>query len=132
MGEVILGSGIDLVDCDRIQSSMDRFGQRFLKRIYHPAEVKYCQQQKFPYRHLAARFAAKEAVSKTFGTGIGAELGWLDMEVVRRASGEPELQLHGKGLDLLKKRGGKRILISLTHTDHQAAANAILIGYESS
>jgi holo-[acyl-carrier protein] synthase len=131
MGELILGSGIDLVDCNRIESSMEKFGERFLNRIFLPGELDYCMKQKFPHRHLAARFAAKEAVSKTFGTGIGSELGWRDMEVVRLPSGEPELHLHGKGLELLKKRGGKRVMISLTHTDHQAAANALLIGHEN-
>jgi len=127
MGEVILGSGIDIVDCERIQSSIDRFGERFLNRIFHPAEVDYCQKQKFPSRHLAARFAAKEAVSKTFGTGIGGELGWLDMEVFRRESGEPEILLTGAAAAFAERKGLAEVKISLTHAKLYAAANAVVM-----
>ncbi len=81
-----------------------------------------------PAPFLAARFAAKEAISKAFGTGIGAQLGWQDMEVGRKASGEPFVILHEGGQKLLQARGGKRVLISLSHTQNYAAAVAILEG----
>lgn len=123
---MILGTGIDLVEVTRIESSHERFGERFLRRLLRPEEIAYCLSLTRPGPHLAARFAAKEAVSKAFGTGIGAELGWLDIEIVRSPSGKPAVVLHGAGLDLLQRRGGKRIHLSLTHTAVHAAAVAIL------
>jgi holo-[acyl-carrier protein] synthase len=91
---VILGSGIDIIEVDRVETARERHGERFLKRILHPAETAYCLSHKFPGPFLAARFAAKEAISKAFGTGIGAELGWQDMEIGRKDSGEPYVILH--------------------------------------
>ncbi len=92
----------------------------------HPNEIAYCLSHKSPAPFLAARFAAKEAISKAFGTGIGAQLGWQDMEVGRRESGEPFVILHGNGPKLLEKRGGRIVLISLSHTAQHATAVAIL------
>jgi holo-[acyl-carrier protein] synthase len=83
---------------------------------------------KNPAPFLAARFAAKEAVSKAFGTGIGAELGWQDIEICRRESGEPYVVLHGKGQTLLQTRGGRIVHLSLSHTEKHATAMAILEG----
>src|SRR5512143_320675 len=98
---MILGLGIDIIEVARIQASFERFGDRFLKRILSPEEIRYCLSYKAPAPFLAARFAAKEAVSKAFGTGIGAQLGWQDIEVGRKASGEPFILLHGAGQALL-------------------------------
>src|SRR5215472_9162401 len=98
---MILGIGIDIIEVDRIAASYEKFGERFLNRILHPAEIAYCLTHKRPAPFLAARFAAKEAISKAFGTGIGAQLGWRDMEVGRKESGEPFVILHGSGRDLL-------------------------------
>jgi holo-[acyl-carrier-protein] synthase len=123
---MILGIGIDIIEVARIQASHERFGERFLNRILHPNEIAYSLQHKTPGPFLAARFAAKEAISKAFGTGIGSPLGWHDMEVGRKASGEPFVILHGPGLQLLASRGGKTVLISLSHTQAHAAAVAIL------
>lgn len=128
----ILGTGIDLVECERIAQSLSRFGDRFLQRIFLPREIEYCAAQKFPDRHFAARFAAKEAVSKAFGTGIGQQLGWQDIEVHRLESGAPVIELHGKGQELARSRGATGVLISLTHTDHYAAASAILVATSNS
>src|SRR6202051_5253959 len=86
---MILGIGIDIIEVARIQASYERFGERFLNRILHPKEISYCLSHKAPAPFLAARFAAKEAISKAFGTGIGAQLGWLDIEIVRKESGGP-------------------------------------------
>ena len=123
---MILGTGIDIIEVNRIQASYERFGDRFLQRILHPEEIRYCLSHRVPGPFLAARFAAKEAISKAFGTGIGAQLGWHDMEVGRKESGEPFVILHGHGKELLQNRGGKQILISLSHTQEHAAAVAIL------
>jgi holo-[acyl-carrier protein] synthase len=123
---MVLGVGIDIIEVARIQAAQERFGERFLNRILHPAEIAYCVSHRSPGPFLAARFAAKEAISKAFGTGIGAELGWHDMEVCRKPSGEPFVVLHGNGPELLKQRGAANILISLSHTEHYASAVAIL------
>ena len=85
----VLGIGVDIVETARIESSLARFGDRFLARVFTDAEREYCASMPFPARHYAARFAAKEAVSKAFGTGIGAQAGWRDIEVRRKESGEP-------------------------------------------
>ena len=125
---MILGVGIDIIEVARIQSSYETFGERFLNRILRAGEIQYCLSYKTPGPFLAARFAAKEAISKAFGTGIGAKLSWQDMEVARRESGEPYVILHGNGEKLLKKRGGRIVLISLSHTQEHATAVAILEG----
>ena len=77
----VLGVGVDLVECARIEHSLERFGERFLHRVFTDGEIAYSQSMKFPARHLAARFAAKEALSKAFGTGIGKAMGWKDLDV---------------------------------------------------
>jgi holo-[acyl-carrier protein] synthase len=123
---MILGIGIDLVEVARIRASHERFGERFLSRILRPGEIEYCLSHKDPSPHLAARFAAKEAVSKAFGTGIGQHLGWCDMEVHRKPSGEPCVVLHDQGLALLESRGPARLHLSLSHTAVHATAMAIL------
>ena len=123
---MILGIGIDIIEVARIQSSHERFGERFLNRILHPNEIGYCLSHRAPAPFLAARFAAKEAISKAFGTGIGAQLGWHDMEVGRKESGEPFVILHGRGQGLLQQRKARAVLISLSHTQAHAAAVAIL------
>src|SRR5262245_9470300 len=123
---MILGIGIDIIEVDRIAASYARFGERFLNRILHANEVSYCLSHKVPAPFLAARFAAKEAISKAFGTGIGAQLGWHDMEVGRKESGEPFVILHDKGKALLQERQAQRVLISLSHTQVHATAIAIL------
>ena len=121
----IYGIGIDIVEIDRIADSIERFGDRFLDRIFTPAEREYCEGMKVSARHYAARFAAKEAVSKTFGTGIGGDLGWTDIEILREENGEPYVILHGEGKATAARLGITRILISLSHADHYAAANAM-------
>src|ERR1700690_3800699 len=123
---MILGLGIDIIEVARIEASHERFGERFLNRILLPNEISYCLSHRAPGPFLAARFAAKEAISKAFGTGIGAPLGWLDMGVARKASGEPFVILHGGGQQLLEQRGAWAVLISLSHTQVHATAVAIL------
>jgi len=123
---MIIGIGIDIIEVSRIAASYERFGERFLNRILLPNEIAYCLSHKVPGPFLAARFAAKEAISKAFGTGIGAQLGWQDMEVRRKESGEPYVIMHGGGQALLQARSARALLISLSHTQAHAAAVAIL------
>jgi len=123
---MILGTGIDIIEVARIASSFEKFGERLANRILLPDEIAYCLSHKNPAPFIAARFAAKEAISKAFGTGIGAQLGWHDMEIRRKESGEPFVVLHGKGKKLFKSRRAKRLLVSLSHTANYAAATAVL------
>ncbi|MEI8314567.1 MAG: holo-ACP synthase [Verrucomicrobiota bacterium] len=123
----IAGTGLDIVETGRIRQSLEQFGDRFLNRCFLPGEIAYCQGMKLPELHFAARFAAKEAISKAFGTGIGHELGWKDMEICRRDSGAPYVVLHGKGAELAKLRGVTSIFVSLSHCRDYAAASAIAV-----
>ena len=123
---MILGVGIDIIEVERIRSSYERFGERFLNRILRSDEIAYCLTHAQPAPFLAARFAAKEAVSKAFGTGIGSQLGWRDIEVRRKESGEPYVVLHGLGQELIARRAGRIVHLSLSHTAAHAAAVAIL------
>ena len=123
---MILGLGIDIIEVARVQSLVERFGERFLNRVLLPEEIAYCVGHKTPGPFVAVRFAAKEAIAKAFGTGIGAELGWHDMEVRRKASGEPFVVLHGKAKELCTTRGAKQLWISLSHSQNYATAMAVL------
>ncbi len=123
---MILGTGIDIIEVARIAAAYERHGERFVNRILRPAEIAYALTHKRPAPFLAARFAAKEAISKAFGTGIGSQLGWQDMEVCRKESGEPYVVLHDGGTRLLAERGARLVHLSLSHTETYAAAVAIL------
>ena len=123
----VFGIGIDVVETVRIERSLERLGEKFKACVFTDREREYCDGMKFPERHYAARFAAKEAISKAFGTGITVDLGWKDMEVLRRDSGEPYVVLHGDGKEFAKKRGIEQVMVSLTHADHYAAANAVAL-----
>jgi len=124
----VLGIGVDLVENARIEHSLERFGERFLQRVFTPGEIEYSQSMKYPARHLAARFAAKEAVSKAFGTGIGKTMGWKDIDVHRRPSGEPFVVLEGGAKKLAEDRGIGAVWITLSHTEHHAMAMIVLEG----
>jgi holo-[acyl-carrier protein] synthase len=125
---MILGLGIDIIEVARITASLERFGERFGEKILLPAERDYCLAHRHPAPFVAARFAAKEAISKAFGTGIGAALGWQDMEIAHKETGEPFVILHGKGKELFAARQARQLLVSISHTDHYAAVTAVLEG----
>jgi holo-[acyl-carrier protein] synthase len=122
----VIGIGVDLVECDRIQHSLDRFGEKFLRRVFTEGEIEYSMSMKFPARHLAARFAAKEAVSKAFGTGIGKAMGWRNIDIRKKKSGEPFLVFSGPAQELATKRGVVSALVTLSHTEHHAMACVVL------
>jgi holo-[acyl-carrier protein] synthase len=122
----VIGIGVDLVECDRIQHSVDRFGEKFLRRVFTDGEIEYSMSMKFPARHLAARFAAKEAVSKAFGTGIGKAMGWRNIDIRKKKSGEPFLVFSGPAQELATKRGVTSAMITLSHTDRHAMACVVL------
>ena len=123
----IFGIGIDVVEVERIASAIERHGEPFLAKLFTAAERTYCELQNKPALHYAARFAAKEAVSKALGTGIGGQAGWLDLEITRDPSGAPKLALQGSAADFANRNGITEIQISLTHAREYAAANAIAI-----
>ena len=124
---MIHGIGIDVVEVDRIETAIAKLGDAFLERLFTQAERAYCEKQKRPALHFAARFAAKEAVSKALGTGIGGQAGWLDMEVVRGESGAPKMAFTGKAADFLAATGICEVQVSLSHAKEYAAANAVAV-----
>jgi len=124
----VLGIGVDLVECARIERSIERFGEKFLHRVFTDGEVAYSMSMKFPARHLAARFAAKEAVSKAFGTGIGKAMGWRNIDVQKKPSGEPFLVFSGPALELARQRSVTAAFVTLSHTEHHAMACIVLDG----
>ena len=127
---MILGIGVDLVDVARIERAIGRHGDAFFQRIFTADEIAYCSKMKSSAPHYAARFAAKEAVSKAFGTGIGADFGWLDIEVRRDDSGKPTIVLRGNAADFAKARGARAIHLSLSHTAAHAVAQVVIEGGE--
>lgn len=126
INKMIAGSGIDVVEIGRIQHSIDRFGGRFLKRVFLEAEQAYCMRKRNSAESFAARFAAKEAAAKALGTGISFGVNWLEIEVVRAASGKPSLRFHGRAAEIAGRLGVVRSALSLTHTSQIAVASVLL------
>ena len=125
----VLGTGIDIVDNQRMQQIMQRWKQRFLDRVFLPGEQAYCNAKTLSHIHYAARFAAKEAVAKAFGTGIGSRLGWLDIEIVKDPmSGAPAIRLSDAGQRLQKEYHATAVIVSLSHTRRFSVAHALLLG----
>jgi len=125
---MIVGTGIDLVEIERIRRSVERFGERFLDRIYTAAEKAYCLRKRNSAESLAARFAAKEAAAKALGTGINHGVTWLEIEVVREPGGRPTIAFHGRAREFADRLGAKSAALSLTHTASLAAASVVLEG----
>src|ERR1700683_1946123 len=123
---MIAGSGIDAIEISRIQHSIDRFGARFLDRVYLAAEQAYCLRKRNAAESFAARFAAKEAAAKALGTGISFGVAWLEIEVVRELSGRPSLRFHGRAAQIAKRLGVTHAALSLTHTATLAQASVVL------
>jgi holo-[acyl-carrier protein] synthase len=126
-GGVLLGLGCDIIEVARVRGVVERQGERFLQRVFTAEERAYCDGQAHPDKHLAARFAAKEAVSKCFTTGIGAELGWKSTSIYHGARKEPLVRLDAKGQELLRQVGATHVLVTLSHTETVAMAVAALV-----
>jgi holo-[acyl-carrier protein] synthase len=126
-GGILLGLGCDVIEVARVKGVADRQGERFLNRVFTEDERLYCFSRPHPYNHLAARFAAKEAISKCFTTGIGAALGWKSASVYHGDRMEPLVRLDEQGKALLAHLGATHVLISLSHTDTVAMAVAALV-----
>jgi holo-[acyl-carrier protein] synthase len=123
---MVLGLGTDLIETRRVQESIDRFGERFLERIFSKGEIAYCKRKKNAAESFAARFAAKEAGAKALGTGISHGVSWREFEVKREASGKPSLHLSGRAAELAGAMGVKRIQLSLTHSRELAMAVVVV------
>jgi holo-[acyl-carrier protein] synthase len=124
---MIAGIGVDVVEIARITAAVERHGDRFLQRVFTAGELAYCGRIKHPMGCYAARFAVKEAVAKAFGTGIGADLGWLDIDIRRKANGAPFIVLGGAGAQYAAANGISEVLVSLSHSEHYAVAQAIAL-----
>ena len=124
----IVGLGMDATEVDRIAASLDRYGDRFLQRVFTDGEIAYCMRRRNPAPHLAGRFAAKEAGMKAIGTGHAFGVLWRDLEVVRQSGSAPELALHGVAAELARAKGIARIHITITHDAGIAAAVAVAEG----
>lgn len=123
---MILGTGIDLAEVDRIQDAIERHGDRFLNRIYTPGEIAYVSRKANKFERYAARFAAKEAGMKAIGTGWRRGVRWQDFEVANLPGGRPTLLLHGVAAEVAQSLGVKRISLSLTHTSQQGMAFVVM------
>lgn len=123
---MIVGTGVDLEQVERIRGAIERHGRRFIERVFTPAEIAYVEQKKNRFERYAARFAAKEAGMKALGTGWDRGVRWVDLEVVHEAGGRPLLRLHGRAADIASEMRCTAISLSLSHTRENAMAQVIL------
>jgi holo-[acyl-carrier protein] synthase len=123
---MIVGTGIDIAEVPRIRRSIERFGDRFLQRVYTAGEIQYCDSKANRAERYAARFAAKEAAMKALGTGWNHGVRWRDCEVVRMPGGRPSISFHGRAAEFAAQLGVRNAALSLSHTEEQAIAQVIL------
>lgn len=128
---MIISHGIDLVDFPRIEELARRHSDRFLDRVFTPAEQKYAEANRNGVEKLAGRFAAKEAVLKLLGTGWRGKIAWTDIEVVNTATGRPEVRLSGEVKKIADGLGITQISVSITHTANFAIASAVALAYSN-
>jgi holo-[acyl-carrier protein] synthase len=126
-GGLLIGLGCDLIETDRIRKILEKHGDRFLQRVFTEEERAYCNTLKHPHKHYAARWAAKEAVSKCFTTGIGEHLEWTSVSVYHGTRKEPLVRLDAKATALLHSVGATHVWLTLSHTEAQAMAVAALV-----
>ena len=119
--------GIDIVEIDRLQKVSRKWGSAFLNKVYTKRELAYAKQKRFPYQHLAARFAAKEAIFKALGEVETDFVGWKNVEILNDAHGKPEVYWHGDAEISRKKRKIRQVVISISHTENYAVASALLV-----
>jgi holo-[acyl-carrier protein] synthase len=123
---MIVGSGIDIAEVPRIAASIQRFGGRFLRRVFTAGEIRYCESKANRAERYAARFAAKEAAMKALGTGWNRGVRWRDIEVTREPGGRPTILFHGKAAEFAAELGAAHVALSVSHTAEQAIAQVIL------
>jgi holo-[acyl-carrier protein] synthase len=125
---MLIGTGVDLIEVERIAHSIERFGDRFLRRVYTDHEIAYCRRRRASAESFAARFAAKEAGAKALGTGISRGVTWNEFQVARNPGGRPVLELRGRAALLARELGVRTISLSLTHTASLAMATVTMEG----
>ena len=125
---MLIGTGVDLIEVERIAQSIERYGERFLRRVYTDNEIAYCSRKRTSAESFAARFAAKEAGAKALGTGISRGVTWNEFEVSHAPGGRPVLELRGRAGFLARELGVRTISLSLTHTASLAMASVVLEG----
>lgn len=123
---MIIGTGVDIVEIDRIKRLLDRYGERFLARTYSDAERAYCAARPLPEQHFAARFAAKEAFVKAIGTGFTQKVVWRDISIVNEPSGQPILDVNGRAREIMDLLGATASYVSLSHSKSHAVAVVVL------
>ena len=123
----IIGIGMDATDLPRIADVLQRYGDRFLRRVFTEHEIAYCTRRRDPVPHLAGRFAVKEAAMKALGTGRALGVLWKNIETIRRG-GPPQLQLHGSAAERASRMGVRRSLVTITHSENVAIAQVMLLG----
>lgn len=127
-GYRIIGTGVDIVENDRMADMLDKWGKRFKDKVFLSEEQAYCDCKAAPVSHYAGRFAVKEAVSKAFGTGIGEHIGWLDIEVTKDLnSGAPSVKFSDRVRVLMTQMNAADVLISFSHTRNYSVAQAVLV-----
>ena len=119
----IIGTGIDLVQIDKIKKAVSRWNNRFISRIYTSREINYCRKKKYAHFHFAARFAAKEAVRKA----LEERMDWKEVEIVNNGLGKPEVNLRGKAREIGRKQGVNKIFLSISHDHDYALAQAMVV-----
>ena len=124
----ILGHGVDIIECPRLDKMLSHHGGRFLRRVFTEHEQAYCQQHKERVQHLAGRFAAKEAVLKALGTGMRGKMKWTDVQIANNDLGKPGIVLSGESAQVAERMGVAQVLISISHTREHAVASAIALG----
>ena len=124
----VVGIGVDLAQIPRVRRMVERWDERFLRRVFTDGEIAYCRRRRDPVQHFAARFAAKEATLKALGTGLSMGIHWREMEVRRSPGQAPTMTLHGRSLEIARDLGGRRVLLSLSHDGDYAMAQAMLVG----
>src|ERR1700694_120771 len=125
---MIVGTGVDIAEVPRIRETIERFGDRFLRRVFTEGEIRYCERKARRFERYAAVCAAKEAGMKALGTGWSRGVRWRDIEVVRPKGQRPTLQFHGEAAAVAARVGTENIALSITHTAEQALAHVILEG----
>ena len=126
MCEMIAGLGNDIMDVARIKRQLRNDGEAFKREIFTPAEIEYCDSKRYPERHYAVRFAAKEALTKALGTGIGNGISWKEIEIFNDPYGHPRMRLSGRARKAIDKMKVRQIFVALSHTSQWALANVIL------
>ena len=124
---MILGTGVDIIEVARVRNAVNKWGDRFIKKIFTDKEIEYSKKKRFMFQHLAARFATKEAVVKALGDGWQGQVTWKDLEILNEENGKPRVNLLGRAEQVKQEKGISDIIVSMSHTENYAVASAILV-----